>query len=229
LFGLDGRKKSVSHGIQRTVLSRVFLSARAPGISAAATSPAAEPQARPVISFGLSTDHARPILDASIIDVTRPLTEFRIDKSAMMSGTILFDWRPLEQSDGAKIQLIYEGNTTMPIRFQGVAVGQKTPSVRTYQSASVSPAKERFESDKRSDVFGIIVLSLFAVRCSLFAVGGAVTLPFTFGAFSRKREKEVSWSDRGFIIALYVFWIAVLTGLIAAIRQRFWHIPPFGL
>lgn len=72
------------------------------------------------------------VLDASVVDVTRELTHFKIDSKDLGSGRIPISWDILEHKDGALVQVICtveESSKPLSITVEGVIEGQKT--VRT--------------------------------------------------------------------------------------------------
>src|ERR1700723_81082 len=81
--------------------------------------------------FVISTEANHPILAAKVISVTRPVIGFHLDDSAVGSDRLGIDWRVLEFNDGVLVQVIYEGDTSVPIHVNGSYLGQRTISVRT--------------------------------------------------------------------------------------------------
>jgi len=64
-------------------------------------------------------------IETSIRNVTRPEIVNFTFKNSNQPNAIEFSWDILEQNDGAIIQVIYDGPTSVPVSVEGVLEGQK--------------------------------------------------------------------------------------------------------
>jgi hypothetical protein len=92
---------------------------------------------RPIRSEDVLTDYVisvqtgHPIVTAKVILMTDPVTEFRLDESKIQDGQLRISWRVLEHNDGALVQVIYEGDTSVPIQLSGVSIGQRSVNLHS--------------------------------------------------------------------------------------------------
>src|ERR1700674_26097 len=97
--------------------------------------------------YVITVQGGHPIVTAKIVAVTNPVIEFRLNETNSQAGQLGIDWRVLERNDGAIVQVIYEGDTSVPIELNGVSIGQRAIGKRT-QIDSFKTNKERSTWDK---------------------------------------------------------------------------------
>lgn len=72
----------------------------------------------------IQTENNTPILEATLLNQTRPVNQIQLHTEEMQQGKIAVSWKIMEKNDGALIQLIYAGDTTTTVRVSGVIVDQ---------------------------------------------------------------------------------------------------------
>jgi hypothetical protein len=83
-----------------------------------------------------------PILEVSLVKVSRPLTEISLDQSRLSSGILGVRWRILEQNDACVSQILYSGPTSVRIILTGNIEGQKQIQELTYSGTIVPPEEQ---------------------------------------------------------------------------------------
>lgn len=81
----------------------------------------------------LETSEKRPILEASIRHISRPVIHAQLDSGLESSGKIGVRWKILEHNDGLIIQLIIAGSTTISTIISGTVEGQPS-GIKTYKA-----------------------------------------------------------------------------------------------
>ena len=72
----------------------------------------------------LSTSPKVPILEARIRHIGRPVSQIDLDTTHLADGRVGVSWKILEHNDGAIIQLIVAGPSTVTVGAEGVLEGQ---------------------------------------------------------------------------------------------------------
>jgi hypothetical protein len=72
----------------------------------------------------LTTSPKVPILEARIKQVNRSVTQVALDTSQSANGSLGMSWKILEHNDGAVLQLIVAGPTSVTVKAEGVVEGQ---------------------------------------------------------------------------------------------------------
>jgi uncharacterized membrane protein YidH (DUF202 family) len=85
----------------------------------------------------IQTENAIPILEATIVNVTRDITKFSINTSEIQNGRLSVSWSILEQNDGAAVQIVYAGDTSVKLFGQGIIEGQ--PELKIAQNTILKP------------------------------------------------------------------------------------------
>lgn len=110
---------------------------------------------KPVV---IRTGDGSPILEATIRKESRDVTQLSLGTEEIQKGRLTVLWNILEQNDGGVIQLIYAGNTDVPIIVDGVIEGQ-TQINRLEFGGKIMTPYEQYEADK-TDYKGIGILTL---------------------------------------------------------------------
>jgi hypothetical protein len=72
----------------------------------------------------LTTSPRVPILEARIKKASRSVTQVALDRSEIANGSVGVTWKILEHDDGAAVQLIVAGPTSVTVKADGVVEGQ---------------------------------------------------------------------------------------------------------
>jgi hypothetical protein len=104
----------------------------------------------------------RRVLEATIKKQTREVVNFRLDSTKLGDGRIPLNWDILEKDDGAVIQLIYAGDDTADIHFEGVLEGQPLLSQLLY-SFKLQQPEEQFTHSKWLILLPLIFFCSFMV------------------------------------------------------------------
>jgi hypothetical protein len=75
--------------------------------------------------FTVSTAPKVAILEARIKQVNRPVTQVALDTSQIANGLLGVNWKILEHNDGAMLQLIVAGPTSVTLKAEGIIEGQE--------------------------------------------------------------------------------------------------------
>ncbi|MDA0691065.1 MAG: hypothetical protein O3A78_07390 [Nitrospinae bacterium] len=70
------------------------------------------------------TDPPVSIIEATILNTSREVTNFHIETDKLEQGIIKLKWKILEQNDGASIQIIFIGAKDTKFNFRGTIEGQ---------------------------------------------------------------------------------------------------------
>lgn len=109
----------------------------------------------------------RQILEATIKKQTRDVVNFRLDSAKLTEGRVPLNWDILEQGDGAVIQLLYPGDDTADIDFEGVLEGQ--PSVtQLHYSLKVERPEDQYPPGRWHPL--ILGIGLVSVPLSCIAL-----------------------------------------------------------
>jgi hypothetical protein len=158
------------------------------------------------------TDPPVPILEASIRQLSREVTEFALvtTPELLASGRVPVSWRILEKDDGASIQLIYVGTEEVKLQVQGTIEGQGEAKyaelgvkIRTPQEQVSAQQGSRTPFGIAALVFGLITVTAFAV-CMIH----------------RK------WQEYWFITLTFLPSAVIFTVAYFLSSARLW--PPFG-
>lgn len=72
----------------------------------------------------IKSSKSEAILEAKVLQITRPVTSIRLDDSQRDKGVIGVNWRILEQHDGCVIQITYIGKPATSFNVLGIIQGQ---------------------------------------------------------------------------------------------------------
>ena len=101
----------------------------------------------------ITTNDSLKILETSIREISRKVTNFSIAKDSLDNRSILLDWDILENNDGAIIQILFSGKLDSRFFINGAFEGQsKINEVAGYDS-------EHRQLSYVSFLFGIVFLS----------------------------------------------------------------------
>jgi hypothetical protein len=169
--------------------------------------------------FVVSIQGRHPIVTAKIIEVTNPVTEFRLIDTNFQSGQLPIDWRVLEHNDGAIVQLLYEGDISVPILLSGISIGQRTVTLRTQT--------EGFKTYKERSSWGNWLFYMGAGLNALILLFMFAAIYVTGNEFSTQRWREIRttqwvWFAARILIAAGVF------GLLVVRYANVWNPSPFG-
>jgi len=153
------------------------------------------------------------ILEATIRKQSRDVANLRLNTSNLDQGRVLLSWDILERGDGGIIQLIYAGDNTAQINFQGVIEGQ--PSISCVEYPTTSNAKQPYKA--HSDFCDIVT---FIIACSLSPLV-IITYPIINMRVKRRAFRIIIYT----LIAAAVVY--AIYGLLLA-RTFFDLGPPFG-
>jgi hypothetical protein len=67
------------------------------------------------------------IIESLILKTTRNVCEFQLTSNNIGSNSIGMKWRILEHDDGALLQIVYSGDSDVPLTLDGILVGQPYP------------------------------------------------------------------------------------------------------
>jgi hypothetical protein len=97
-----------------------------------------EPVSREAVRqpFVISTENQAPILEATIRKKSRSVVQLDLDETRLASGKLGLRWNMLETGDGGVLQVVYAGDTAVPIKCTGVLIGQ--PEIRELEYRAVS-------------------------------------------------------------------------------------------
>ena len=86
----------------------------------------------------IATENGVPILEATVLKVSRDVSQITLDLSSIRDGRITVNWDILEQNDGAVIQIIYAGSPTVVISAQAVVETQGEVNSSTDQTTAIT-------------------------------------------------------------------------------------------
>jgi len=164
----------------------------------------------------ISLTESHPVVTAKIVKVTNPVTEFRIDDANILKGQVGIEWRVLEKNDGAIIQIIYEGDTDVPIQVAGIAIGQRLVDFRKPPDPT-----------KRTNPKGVLgyvgialmyIWDLFLIVICFFALRTLLTAPL-------KQIKLRAWI---MIAVTTMAGVGMIFVTVDETRNAFWNSSPFG-
>lgn len=138
----------------------------------------------------IQSESKAPILEAKLRKTSRPEIMFTLDEAKRDEGTITFDWKALEQNDGASIQLIYLGTPAEKFLVSGSVIGQHGIAARRYEE-SIKTAQEQFEATAGRRSFGGIMIGLsilLGIACTVLHID------------QRRRGLRFTWLDGFFIL-----------------------------
>lgn len=148
------------------------------------------------------------VLDATVVDVTRELTHFKIDTNDLDSGRIPISWDILEHKDGALVQImcaVEESSMPLSVTVEGVIEGQK--SVRTTRRTQLG--------DSLFMESAALVISL------LMLLGGCQALILGFSKYGRPHRTRL------FVCAIFILSLGSFYGWVAFAAVFDW--PPFQM
>jgi hypothetical protein len=99
----------------------------------------------------LTTSPTVPILEARIKQVGRTVSQIGLDTSQIGKGSVGVTWKILEHYDGAVLQLIAAGPTTVTVKAEGVVEGQQN-GIKVYDTGG------SVERPSRVFLFGLLGL-----------------------------------------------------------------------
>lgn len=152
-----------------------------------------------------------PILDAKEVNEVRALIGFKIDSAQKASGILRVDWNILEHNDGARIQVIYQGNAHVPVFVRGAIIGQQAPARLAYRE----PGSEQEESPTQ---YVAITLAMSILLMLIAALGHL-----------KDRERNPSGKFRFYLYIAMPVAVVMLGVAMYQIYNTLWAAPPFGL
>jgi len=82
----------------------------------------------------LITSPRVPILEAQVKQVNRIVSQIGVDTGRIANGSVNLTWRILEHNDGALLQLIVAGPSSVTVQAEGVIEGQE--KIKAYEKRS---------------------------------------------------------------------------------------------
>ena len=76
----------------------------------------------------IRTEPTTPIIEVKVIKTSNDVVQFSLDQSQLSDGIATVSWNMLETGDGALIQVIYAGDTTVDVKLDGAMKGQREMS-----------------------------------------------------------------------------------------------------
>ncbi|OGO05929.1 MAG: hypothetical protein A2Z76_04320 [Chloroflexi bacterium RBG_13_56_8b] len=164
---------------------------------------------RPIV---ISTDPPVPILEVSIRQRSREVTEFNLvgTPESLASGRVPVSWYILEKDDGASIQLIYEGTQDVNFRVEGVIEGRHEIKDVELGVSIKTPQEQVSEQESGRWAYGIMAL----------ASGLALVIIFVFLVVRRK------WREYWLPMVGFLPFFGMSVWQYFSISTRLW--PPFG-
>jgi len=108
----------------------------------------------------LTTEAGHRILEVKVVKTSRDVIGLRLDTSQLATGKVGLLFRILERADAVIVQLIYEGNPSVPISLRGVVIGQAAPLQVDY-GGKLQSIQEQYTqnlSDKVKEPFVLSIL-----------------------------------------------------------------------
>lgn len=161
-----------------------------------------------------------PILEAEIRKKSREVIEVKLDQDRMDVGEIEVDWNILEKHDGAILQLVYLGDTQLPVIATSIIEGQGKIEGKEY-SGKIESASEQYSAISKSNMLKRIIGFIY--------IAGSLSI-LVFGLIAFRKTKSGSRSLRyitltlSIVISLFIFTLSLLLIL----KSNEIHGPPFG-
>jgi hypothetical protein len=125
----------------------------------------------------ISTQSNQPIYQVSF-QTSRDIVGLKTIPADLSAGSVALEWDIMEHNDGAKIQIIYNGNVALPILVDGIVEGQR----------KISIAESATESSGAKYVVRQAVTFVIAIGSVVFALKVCEIVPIP--AFLEKRRKS---------------------------------------
>jgi hypothetical protein len=150
-----------------------------------------------------------PMLEVTIRRKSREVLKIDLDRTRLYRGEVGVSWNILEDGDGAVLQMIYAGDTEIPIQSRGTVVGQ---GAVVQESAHIKSPSEQYKADKRI---------AFGLAAAMIAMGIVLFAGFYF--FGPPRLSWFRWTS--IFVILYASAFIILGILIIIIIPEG---PPFA-
>jgi hypothetical protein len=151
----------------------------------------------------LTTSPVVPILEARIKKATRNVSQIGLDTSEIAKGSVGLTWKILEHDDGAVLQLIVAGASTVTVQAEGIVEGQGTPVA--VRSDGNSP---------KDMVIGTLTVGFIA---GLFYFANAI---------QRRVERRFGWGNDRWTVLVLVSVFVILFAETLNILDILGHVPP---
>jgi hypothetical protein len=115
------------------------------------------------IIIGLGTNHA--VLEVALRKVTRQLTHVALDQGRLANGEVGISWDILEKLDGGVVQIVYAGDTSVPIQINGVVEGQSQIPLRVLDARITTP-EEQYSSRSSGNKISICLVAVLMLNFS---------------------------------------------------------------
>ena len=148
------------------------------------------------------------ILEAKILHEARSISALKINDSRKLDGELGFDWKILEQNDGALIQIIFEGSPAANFRLDGTIVGQS-------EIRDLSPQSKQFSVQE-----AVVILSGFLLAMAITTWIGVRLENFFDTTVQRSLLRWLA------ISTIFLTLLAVCVGLTAVVYLPFYPWPP---
>lgn len=173
----------------------------------------------------IRTSNGVPIIEARIRKISRDVVRVSLDESKLTEGQLTVMWNILENSDGAVVQLIYQGDESTNIVAAAVVAGQPEISRLGYfrEIRSSSREYERLQSESR-----LLGPLLFAMIIALL-----MTLPLMLPVVRRLRSYP-RLEKKTRIVTFFPDWLLVSLQILVIIVGGIMYLfmtppsPPFG-
>ena len=154
----------------------------------------------------IQTENSVPILEVSLLKVSRPLTEISLDESRLTSGIVGVHWRILEQYDACVLQILYSGPGSVRISVAGDIEGQKRIQEVTYPGTIRTP-EEQYSPPNR----WIKILTNFGLWLLQVAGMAALILGLSTILFRGKRPSRFVAVAFTIILSIILVLFVILT------------------
>jgi hypothetical protein len=166
------------------------------------------------------------ILEASIRKRSRDEAQLRLDPGKFEQGVVGISWHVLEDGDGCAIQIVYNGDTTVPASVRGAIVGQRRVEELKVRRKLATPAEQFQEVARTSRMLGWLSIG-----------GGIVMLSFASLILLRRYRRRGTHNSNGMERLkrrLHIIYLSLIVSLlyIAMGIYMMWRssgsTPPFG-
>ena len=143
----------------------------------------------------LSTGSGHPILEATLRKSSRQVTHIALGAAHVENGDLGVSWDILESADGGVLQLIYEGDPSVPLQIQGIVEGQRSIRVRT--------PPQKIPTSERSGP------SVSRLKLSICLLGGVILANVLLLVLDKEQRHGISLALSCLVIMVVLFMIAI--------------------
>jgi hypothetical protein len=145
----------------------------------------------------LSTGSGHPILEGTLRKSSRQVTQIALGAARVTNGDLGVSWDILESADGGVLQLIYEGDTSVPLQIRGIVEGQRSIRVRTPPQRIPTPERGHASASIR--------------RISIFTAGGAILMMVLLVVLDKEQRHGIrlAFSCLAIMCMLYIAAIQI--------------------